>query len=141
MKRPSHPSPLRHLLLPLLLVTFALAACSGGSGSSADGRVVLRLGYFPNVTHAPAIVGIEEGTFQRALGPDVKLELSTFASGTEASEALFSGAIDATFIGPNPAINGFAKSKGEALRIVAVTLTNMAEGGIYDQLEIGRAHV
>jgi NitT/TauT family transport system substrate-binding protein len=67
------------------------------------------------------VIGVEDGTFAEALGDGVDLEVVTFGSGTEAIEALFSGAIDASFIGPNPAINGFAKSDGEALRIVAGT--------------------
>jgi NitT/TauT family transport system substrate-binding protein len=81
--------------------------------------VTLRLGYFPNVTHATAIVGVEKGFFADALGSNVKLETATYNSGTDAGEALFNGAIDATFIGPNPAINAFAKSHGEAVRIVS----------------------
>ena len=79
----------------------------------------VRLGFFPNVTHAPALVGIGEGTFAKALGSGVTLEQFTFNAGTEAIEALFNGAVDLTFIGPNPAINGFAKSHGEALRIIS----------------------
>jgi NitT/TauT family transport system substrate-binding protein len=82
-------------------------------------HVTLRLGYFPNVTHATALVGVEKGIFAEALGDDVTLETSTFNAGGEAVEALFADAIDATYIGPNPAINGFAKSDGEALRIVS----------------------
>ena len=82
-------------------------------------HVTLRLGYFPNVTHATALVGVEQGIFADALGDDVTLETSTFNAGGEAVEALFADAIDATYIGPNPAINGFAKSDGEALRIVS----------------------
>ena len=82
-------------------------------------HVTLRLGYFPNVTHATALVGVEKGIFADALGDDVTLETSTFNAGGEAVEALFADAIDATYIGPNPAINGFAKSDGEALRIVS----------------------
>ena len=58
--------------------------------------VTLRLGYFPNVTHAPAIIGVDTGLFQDALGSTATLETSTFNSGTEAIEAMFSGAIDAT---------------------------------------------
>ena len=54
------------------------------------------------------------------------LDLSTFNSGTEVIEALFSDAIDASFIGPNPAINGYAKSDGDALRIVAGTTSGGA---------------
>jgi NitT/TauT family transport system substrate-binding protein len=86
----------------------------------------LRLGYFPNVTHAPAVLGVEDGLFATALGPNVNLELSTFNAGTEVITAMFSGALDASFIGPNPAINGYAKSEGDALRIVAGTTSGGA---------------
>jgi NitT/TauT family transport system substrate-binding protein len=88
------------------------AAASGGS-------VTLRLGFFPNITHAPALVGVQQGLFAKALGANVKLETSTYNAGPAATEALFADAIDATFIGPNPAINAYVKSKGDALRIVA----------------------
>ena len=67
--------------------------------------VTLRLGYFPNVTHAPAIIGVENGVFADALGDNVELEPTTFNAGTEVVEAIFSEALDASFIGPNPAIN------------------------------------
>jgi NitT/TauT family transport system substrate-binding protein len=81
--------------------------------------VTLRLGYFPNVTHASAIAGVEKGFFADNLGPNVDLKTSIFNAGGAATEALFSGAIDATFIGPSPSINAFAKSKGEAIRVIA----------------------
>jgi NitT/TauT family transport system substrate-binding protein len=81
--------------------------------------VTLRLGYFPNITHGPAIVGLREGFFEDALADNVTLDASkTFNAGPLAIEALFADAIDASFIGPNPAINGYAQSNGEALRIV-----------------------
>ncbi len=86
----------------------------------------MRIGYFPNVTHAPAIIGIEDGLFQEALGDDVAIETATFSTGTEAVEALFADAIDMSFIGPNPAINGYAQSNGEALRIVGGTTSGGA---------------
>ena len=103
----------------------ALAACGGGNGDDvgddagqAPAASSLRLGYFPNVTHAPAIVGVDKGFFADALG-DTTLETTTFNAGPEAVEALFNEAVDATFIGPNPAINAFAQSGGQAIRIVA----------------------
>jgi NitT/TauT family transport system substrate-binding protein len=102
------------------------AATDGGPEAAPADAVTLRLGYFPNVTHAPAIIGVEEGLFQDAVGPDVTLELVTFNSGTEAIEALFADAIDLSFIGPNPAINGYFQSDGEALRIVAGTTSGGA---------------
>jgi NitT/TauT family transport system substrate-binding protein len=96
------------------------SAASEDAATSAPGEhVTLRLGYFPNVTHATALVGVESGILAEALGDDVTLETSTFNAGGEAVEALFADAIDASYIGPNPAINGFAKSGGEALRIVS----------------------
>lgn len=96
------------------------------SATDAGEPATLRLGYFPNVTHAPAIIGVETGLFADALGSNVTLETSTFNSGTEVVEALFSGALDASFIGPNPAINGYAQSDGSALRIVAGTTSGGA---------------
>ncbi len=78
----------------------------------------LRLGYFPNLTHAPAIAGLEGGFFALALGPDVKIKTSAFNAGPAAVEALLSGAIDASYVGPNPAINAFVRSHGKAIRIV-----------------------
>jgi NitT/TauT family transport system substrate-binding protein len=86
--------------------------------AAAEAPTTVRLGYFPNITHATAIVGVEQGIFQKALGDD-KLEVTTFNAGPAATEALLSGAIDATYIGPNPAINAFAKSNGEAIRIIS----------------------
>ena len=89
--------------------------------------VTFRLGYFPNMTHAPAIVGVDNGDLRRTLSVDgASLETATFNAGTEVIEALFSGAIDASYIGPNPAINGYAKSDGEAMRIVAGTTSGGA---------------
>jgi NitT/TauT family transport system substrate-binding protein len=95
-------------------------ACGDGNETAAAGgeSVTVRLGYFPNVTHAPAIVGVEKGIFARALGRD-ELETKTFNAGPAAVEALLAEALDATYIGPNPAINAYAKSNGEAIRIIA----------------------
>ena len=112
----------RRLAVLLSALVPLLAACSGSAGGGAEGGGaggVLRLGYFPNITHAPAIVGLEEGLVAEALGDDVALETVPFNSGTEAVTALFSDAVDATYLGPNPAINAWAQSEGQAIRIVA----------------------
>jgi NitT/TauT family transport system substrate-binding protein len=103
-----------------VLAGTALAACGGGADkASASGEAsAIRLGYFPNITHAPALIGVNKGFFQTALG-STKLEPKTFNAGPAAFEALASGAIDATYIGPNPSINGWAQSHGEALKIIA----------------------
>lgn len=87
-------------------------------GSSAE-PVTLRLGYFPNITHATALVGVRNGIFEKNLGENVTLETATFNAGPAAIEALLGEAVDASFIGPNPAINAYAQSDGKAIRIVA----------------------
>jgi NitT/TauT family transport system substrate-binding protein len=135
----SLPFPRRRLLVSTtaVLALFAGAAtASAAAPHPTDAEpATLRLGYFPNVTHAPAIVGVDSGAFAEALGPDVTLEVTNFNAGGEAIEALLSGAIDATFIGPNPAINGFAQSDGEALRIVAGTTSGGASLVVAEGIE------
>jgi NitT/TauT family transport system substrate-binding protein len=111
------------------------AAAQGSTGVDAEPSGTLRLGYFPNVTHAPAIIGVQEGIFAKALGDDVDLQLRTFNAGGEGIEALFGDSIDATFIGPNPAINGFSESDGTALRIVAGTTSGGASLVVRDGID------
>ncbi|MBB3729743.1 ABC transporter substrate-binding protein [Nonomuraea dietziae] len=109
----------------VLAVTTLAAACgSSPSASSAENRQV-RLGYFPNITHATALYGIEKDLYAKSLG--VPVTTSTFNAGPAAIEAVFSGAVDATYIGPNPAINAWEKSKGKAINIVA----GAASGGVF----------
>jgi len=103
-------------------------ACSAGDTS------VLRLGYFPNVTHATAIVGLEEGMFATELqGTGRTLAPSSFNAGPSAIEALLSGALDATYIGPNPTINAHVRSRGEAVRVIA----GATSGGAYFVVQPG----
>jgi NitT/TauT family transport system substrate-binding protein len=83
------------------------------------GAAEIRLGFFPNITHAQALIGVANGTFQQELGSNVKLETKTFNAGPAEIDALFAGEIDAGFIGPSPAVNGYVKSKGDALRVIA----------------------
>ncbi len=117
------------------LVTLAAgAAVSGltGCGASGDDAAApagpaetLRLGYFPNITHATPVIGVEKGFIAKRLGATT-LETQTFNAGPAEIEALLSGGLDAGYIGPNPAINAFAKSHGEAIRIVS----GAASGGV-----------
>ena len=88
-------------------------------GALAAAQTVIRVGAFPNITHPQAMVGKNNGWFEKAMGPQVKIEWKSFNAGPSAIEALFAGAIDMTYIGPNPAISGYVRSNGEALRIVA----------------------
>jgi len=87
-----------------------------GKASSSSGKVTL--GYFPNVTHAPALVSVARNTFKDAL-PGVNLDCRTFNAGPALIEAVFAGAVDIGYVGPSPAINAYTKSGGTAIRIVA----------------------
>ncbi len=102
-----------------LLAALCLFAGCGKSENASDGKTVLRVGYFPNITHAQALVAQQTGWFEKRLGPNVKIEWIHFNAGPSAMESLFAKAIDLTYVGPNPAINAFAKSRGEDVRIVA----------------------
>ena len=82
-------------------------------------QTAVRVGAFPNITHAQAMIGKANGWFEKALGPGAKIDWKSFNAGPSAIEALFAGAIDMTYVGPNPAINGYVRSNGEALRIIA----------------------
>jgi len=126
------------MMLAAAIVTTAVLALSGCAPQSAGaaGQTAaasattepaeeLRLGYFANVTHAPALVGLQEGLFADALG-DTKLTTQVFNAGPAAIEALSAGAIDATYIGPNPSINTFIQSGGESAHIVAGAATGGA---------------
>ncbi|CCQ48037.1 ABC transporter, substrate-binding, aliphatic sulfonates family protein [Pseudarthrobacter siccitolerans] len=93
-------------------------AAAGETAPSGNPAAELKLGYFGNVTHAPALVGVSQGYIADELG-DTKLTTQVFNAGPAAIEALNAGAIDATYIGPNPAINSFVKSGGESINIIA----------------------
>jgi len=98
---------------------FALMVAVIGGAADAGAQKVVRVGAFPNITHSQAMIGKANGWFAKAMGPNVKIEWTTFNAGPSAIEALFAGAIDMTYIGPNPAITAYVRSNGEALRIVA----------------------
>jgi NitT/TauT family transport system substrate-binding protein len=99
--------------LPLLAVVLALA---GGCSRPRDDRP-LRLGYFPNVTHGQALVGVDDGTIAAALGG--RLDARMFNAGPAAMESLLSGELDASYVGAAPAVIAYLRSRGEGLRVVA----------------------
>jgi len=118
--------------MPRVAAVFALAAAlfAGGAGCRDRGKdtttlSTLRLGFFPNLTHGPALVGLQRGDFAKALAP-LTVDAKPFNAGPEAMEALFAGALDACYVGPAPAINGYLRSHGEALVIVAGAAQNGA---------------
>ncbi|HEY0579416.1 MAG TPA: ABC transporter substrate-binding protein [Candidatus Nitrosocosmicus sp.] len=79
----------------------------------------IRIGYFPNINHAQAVIGLNNGDFQKILGNNTKIETIVFNAGPSAIEALLANRIDATYIGPNPTINGYVASDGKDVRIVS----------------------
>ncbi len=122
----------------LVLVAALLVAACGGSTTAADGQsapssteavggvpgvlddpVTVRFGVFPNITHAPGLVELADGGQLVRLLPKANIEVTPFSTGTKAVEAMFADAIDITFIGPNPAINAYSQSKGEAVRVIS----------------------
>jgi NitT/TauT family transport system substrate-binding protein len=111
------PALLRRVAALLAVAGALFPACGGGD--SAGETTTLRLGYFPNVTHGPAIVGDRQGFFADALGEDVTLQVQYFNAGPDVIQTMFAEGLDVSFIGPNPAINGYAQSNGEAIRIIA----------------------
>jgi len=109
------PLTLARLLALVGLATVAAAGCS----ARGDGKLRVRAGHFPNITHAQGVLGHATGRFQQALGDRATVEWKVFNAGPSAIEAIFAGDLDLTYIGPNPAINGHVRSQGQALRIVA----------------------
>ncbi|AXG80993.1 aliphatic sulfonate ABC transporter substrate-binding protein [Streptomyces paludis] len=123
--------------LPLL--TLALTSCGYGSekaessdatevaagAEKIDGLDTVKIGYFPNLTHATALVGIQNGLFQKELG-GTKVAGSTFNAGPSEIEALNADSIDIGFIGPSPSINGYTQTDGKSLRIIG----GSASGGV-----------
>jgi len=128
----------RRALAAAVAAALVLAGCGGDSQAAGQGMsgaipttgpgevpgplqeaVTVRFGVFSNVTHAPGLVALAEDGELRKLLPNATIAVSWFNSGTTAVEAMFSEAIDVTFIGPNPAINAFVKSDGTAVRIIS----------------------
>ena len=115
------------LLCVLCVSALVLSGCKPAetkSGGASGGKVVLRVGHFPNITHAQAVIahGLSragKGWFESRLGPNVEVQWFVYNAGPTAMEAIFAKSIDMTYVGPSPAINAHIKSRGEEIRIVA----------------------
>lgn len=108
-------------LLTLAVASFAILSTSGIIHAET---ITLRIGHFPNITHAQGLVAHQlsrrgEGWFEQRLGNGVRIEWYVYNAGPSAMEALFAHALDMSYVGPNPAINAYAKSQGEEIRIIA----------------------
>lgn len=101
-----------------------MALFLGVSLTAGAEQTVVRIGHFPNITHAQALVAHHlsrqgKGWFEERLGPGVKVQWFTYNAGPSAMEALFADSIDLSFVGPNPAINAHLRSGGREVRVVA----------------------
>lgn len=104
------------ILATLLIAGFIVSPQANAQLTQKKG---LRLGYFPNITHAQAVIGVGNGDYQKALGNNIELKPFTFNAGPSATEALLANQIDATYIGPNPTVNGYVVSQGTADRVIS----------------------
>jgi len=85
----------------------------------------VNIGYFANINHAPAVIGIANGDFQKALGPSTTIHTFLFPSGGPEMVALLAGKLDIAYVGPSPAVNAYIQSNGTGL----VILGGVASGG------------
>ncbi len=121
------------IVLAALGLTFLPAGCErapahgkGAGEGTAPGKtekVVLRVGHFPNVTHAQALVAHAlsrqgKGWFEERLGPGVEVQWFIYNAGPSAMEAVLTGSIDLAYVGPNPALNAYMRSRGEEVRVI-----------------------
>jgi len=102
----------------IALVVIALLSFTFHANPQSASAVV-RVGYFPNITHSQALVGKATAKFDGALAPVAKVEWKEFNAGPSVIEALFAGALDLAYVGPNPTIAGYTRSRGEALHVIA----------------------
>ena len=110
------------LVFTMIITTVALVSAPisiASAQSLGDEKKTLRIGYFPNITHAQAVIGLNDGDFQKVLGDNVTVETVKFNAGPSAIESLLADRIDATYIGPNPAINGYLLTDGKDLRVIS----------------------
>src|SRR5256884_9986730 len=103
-----------------VLLALALALAS----SRAAEKTIIRIGHFPNITHAQGVIahGLSrqgKGWFEQRLGADFEIQWFTYNAGPSAMEAVFAKSIELTYVGPGPAINAYTKSRGEEIRIIA----------------------
>lgn len=122
---PTNAMKLPRLLAAALLLPAFFSSCEKKPTADAAGaNLVLRVGHFPNITHAQALVAAQltrqgKGWFEERLGAGVKIEWFVYNAGPSAMEAIAANSIDLTYVGPNPALNLYVKSQGEEVRIIA----------------------
>ena len=110
-------------LLLVLAGLSLLAGCGGAGSEAATVQPVVRVGYFANMTHAQAVLGVASGNFAKAVAP-ARMETKIFNAGPSLVEAMLAGELDIAYVGPGPAIAGFTISSGKGLRIISGAAAN-----------------
>ena len=99
-----------------VLVLMSVVLNSTSLDNSSD---EIHVAFFPSISHVVPIVGIENNIFQENLTEQKIIEVKIFDSGPQVIESLFAKSIDLAYVGPGPIINGFLKSNGQDLKILA----------------------
>ncbi len=106
------------------IIKLTVAVAAAASYVWGAEKVIIRVGHFPNVTHAQGVIGHAltrqgNGWFEPRLGTNVQVQWFVYNAGPSAMEGIFARSLDLTYVGPNPAINAHLRSRGEEIRIVA----------------------
>ena len=113
-------------LVGIAIVVIGVIVLVGTTQSSFDdSEKKIRIAFFPSIIHAVPIVGMENQTFSENLDTDLDIQVKIFDSGPQVIESIFSNSVDLAYVGPGPVINGYLKSDGKDLKILA----SAANGG------------
>ena len=108
-----------HLVGIAIVVVGIIALVGLTQASVDDSQNKIRVAFFPSIVHAVPIIGMETQTFANNLNDDLDIEVKIFDSGPQVIESIFSNSVDIAYVGPGPVINGFLKSDGNDLKILA----------------------
>jgi len=108
----------------LLCLGFVVSLLTPQAPAPAQTATALRVGHFPNITHVQALVARAmerqgRSWFADRLGPGVRIDWYAYNAGPSAMEAIFAKSLDLTYVGPNPALNAYARSRGSEVRVIA----------------------
>ncbi len=109
----------KSIIISIIFGTILMFPILQQSFSQTEEKKELKIGYFPNINHAQAVIGIGNGDFKKILGDNIEIKPFVFNAGPSAIEALFAKQVDITYVGPNPAINGYVISEGKDVRAIA----------------------
>src|SRR5438034_9169786 len=107
-----------------IIAVITAAILCFGSFATAEQKITIRFGHFPNITHAQGVIAHAlsrqgKGWFEHRLGPNVEIQWFTYNAGPSAMEAIFAESLDVTYVGPSPALNAYFKSNGEEIRVIS----------------------